>query len=103
MKDVLNSFELRMLRRADYLRERNIFGESHVYSYGTLPVFHIGQEIGWADSLLSLAFATRWNPKHLLYVSTRCFVAPSPSSAAESRLYEIFKPTDKRSIKQIHT
>ena len=73
MKDVLNSFELRMLRRADYLRERNIFGESHVYSYGTLPVFHIGQEIGWADSLLSLAFATRWNPKHLLYVSTRLF------------------------------
>ena len=56
MKDVLNSFELRMLRRADYLRERNIFGESHVYSYGTLPVFHIGREIGWADSLHSLAF-----------------------------------------------
>ena len=95
MKDVLNSFELRMLRRAGYLRERNIFGESHVYSYGTLPVFHIGQEIGWADSLLSLAFATRWNPKHLSYVRIRFFVIPPRSSAAESRLYEMSKATDK--------
>ena len=70
MKGVLDSIELRMLRRADYLRECNISGESHVCSYETLSVFHIGWEIGWEDSLFSLAFATRWNPKHPSYVST---------------------------------
>ena len=58
MKGVLDSIEWRMLRRTDYLRQRNILGESHAYSNGTLSVFHIGQENGWADSLLSLAFAT---------------------------------------------
>ena len=73
MKGVLDSVELRMLRRADYMRERNILGESHVYSYGTPSVLHIGWEIGRADSLLSLAFATRWNPKHPSYVSIRLF------------------------------
>ena len=73
MKGVLDTIELRMLRRADYLRERNILGESHVYSYGTLSVFHIGRENRWADSLLSLSFATPWNPKHPSYVSTRLF------------------------------
>ena len=73
MKSVLDSIELRMLRRADYMRERNILGESHVYSYRTPSVSHIGWEIGWADSLLSLAFATRWNPKHPSYVSTQLF------------------------------
>ena len=29
MKGVLDSIELRMRRRADYMRERNILGESH--------------------------------------------------------------------------
>ena len=60
MKGVLDSIELRMLRRADYMRECNILGESHIYSYRTLSVFHFG----WTDSLLSLAFTTWWNPKH---------------------------------------
>ena len=69
VKGALDSIELRMLRRADYLRECNILEESHIYSHGTPSVFHFGREIGWADSLLSLAFATRWNPKHLSYVS----------------------------------
>ena len=73
MKGVLDSIELRMLRRADYMRECNVFGESHVYGYGMSPVFHIAQEIGWADSLLSLIFATGWNPKHPSYVSTCLF------------------------------
>ena len=73
MKGVLDSIELWMLRRADYMRERNILGESHNCSYKTLPVFHFWQEIGWAGSLLSLAFAARWNPKDPSYVSTRLF------------------------------
>ena len=73
MKGVLDSIKLRMLRRADYMREHNILGESHVYSYGRLSVVHIGRENGWADTLLSLAFAARWNPKHPSYVSTRLF------------------------------
>ena len=54
-------------------RERNILGESYVYNYGTPSEFHIEEENGWADSLLSLAFATRFNPKHPSYVSTRLF------------------------------
>ena len=58
---------------ADYMRERNFLGESHVYSYGTTSVFHIGRENRWEDGLLSLAFATRWNPKHPSYLSTRLF------------------------------
>ena len=32
MKGVLDSIELRMLRRADYIRERNILGESHTFT-----------------------------------------------------------------------
>ena len=94
MQGVLDSIELRMLRRVDYLTDRKILGESHVQSYVTQSVLVLGW-VGWADSLLSLAFATRWNPKHLSYVSTWFFVTPSPSSAAECRLYEMFKPTDK--------
>ena len=55
------------------MRECNILGELHVYSYGTPSVFHIGREKGWSDSLLYLEFETRWNPKHPSYVSTRLF------------------------------
>ena len=32
MKGVLDSIELRMLRRADYMRECNILGESHTFT-----------------------------------------------------------------------
>ena len=49
MKGVLDSIELRMRRRADYMRERNILGESH---FTATEVFHIGRENGWADSSL---------------------------------------------------
>ena len=73
MKSVLDCIELQVLRKAGYLKYSNILGESHFNSYGTLSVFHIGQEIGWADSLYSVAFATRWNPKHPSYVSTLLF------------------------------
>ena len=90
MKGVLDSMELRMLRRADYMRERNILGESHVYSYGTPSVLHIGWEIGRADSLLSLAFATRWNPKHPSYVSTRLFCnSISQFSCGEQTIWDV--------------
>ena len=45
IEGVLDFIELRMLRTADYLRQRNILGESNVYSYGTPLVFHIGPNI----------------------------------------------------------
>ena len=51
-------------RKADCMIERNILGESHDYSYGTSSVFPVGRKIEWADSLLSIAFTTRWKPKH---------------------------------------
>ena len=51
---------------------------------------------GWAHSLLSLAFAARWNPKHPSYCKySVVFMIPFRSSAAESRLYEMFNATDK--------
>ena len=75
-----------MLRRANYERKRKLLRDSHAQSHKTQSVHKLGWETGWADSLLSLAFATRWNQKH-----------PSCSSAAESRLYEMFKATDKLS------
>ena len=42
MKGVLDSIELQMLRRVDYLREHNILGESHVQSYVTPSVLMLG-------------------------------------------------------------
>ena len=42
MKGVLNSIELRMLRRVDYMRGRNILGESHVQSYVTPAALMLG-------------------------------------------------------------
>ena len=64
LKDVLDSNELQMLRRADYMRECNILRESHVWNkVGT----------GYAESLLSLAFVAQWNPKHPTCISIRLF------------------------------
>ena len=90
MKGVSDSIELWMLMRADYMRESNIFGEPQVYSYGTPSVFHNGRENGWADSLLSLAFATRWNPKHPSYVGTRLFCnSISQFSCGEQTIWDV--------------
>ena len=68
------------------MRERKLPRDSHVYNHEMQSVHKLGWETGCAHSLLSLAFATQWNQKH-----------PSCSSAAESRLYEMFKATDKLS------
>ena len=96
MMGVFDSIELRMLRRADYVRERNLLRDSHVHSHETHSVHKLGWETGWAHSLLFLAFATRLNQKHPSYISIRLFFKIlSRSSAAESRLYEMFKATDK--------
>ena len=95
---VFDSIELRMLRRGNYMRERKLPRDSPVYNHEMQSVHKLGWETGWAHSLLSLAFATRWNQKHPSYVSIRLFFKiPSRSSAAESRLYEMFKATDKLS------
>ena len=74
MKGVLDSIELWVLRRADYMRVRNILGESHVHSYfwNAVSTFY-WVSYGWARSLLSLAFTARCNPKHPSYVSTGLF------------------------------
>ena len=96
MMGVFDSIELRMLRRADYVRERKLLRDSHVHSHETQSVHKLGWETGWAHSLLSLALATQWNQKHPLYVSIRLlFKISSRSSAVERRLYELFKATDK--------
>ena len=98
MMSVFDSIELQMLRRADYMRERKLLRDSHVHSHETQSVHKLVWETGWAHSLLSLAFASRLNQKHPSYVSIRLFFKiPSRSSAAESRLYEMFKATDKLS------
>ena len=46
MKGVLDSIELQMLRRADYMRECNILRESHVHSYKTQSARVNGWELG---------------------------------------------------------
>ena len=58
---------------------------------------------GWAHSLLSLAFTAQWNPKHPSYCKYMVvFIIPSCSSAVESRLYDMFKTTDKWNVYNIH-
>ena len=42
MKGVLDSIELRMLRRVDYMREGNILGQPHIQRYVTLSVLMFG-------------------------------------------------------------
>ena len=73
MKGVLDSIELRMLRRADYM-------PTHFPAqYEILTAFRSCKRVtlqgcyALSDSLLSLAFATRWNPKHSSYISTWLF------------------------------
>ena len=46
MNGVLDSIELQVLRRADYMRERNILGESHILSYEKQSVRVNGWELG---------------------------------------------------------
>ena len=46
MKGVLDSIELRLLRRADCMKEHNILRESHVHSYKMQSVQENGWEVG---------------------------------------------------------
>ena len=69
-----DSIKLRMLRRADYARERKFLKASHVHSYKMEAVHNLGWGIGWAHSLLSLKFVTGWYQKHLSYVSSKLFL-----------------------------
>ena len=46
MEGVLDSIEIRMLRRADYMKERNILRQSHIHSYETQSVRVNGWELG---------------------------------------------------------
>ena len=73
MKGVLDSMELRMIRRADYLPT------CFPVQYEILTAFRSCKRVtlqgcyALSHSLLSLAFATQWYPKHPSYVSTRLF------------------------------
>ena len=72
MKGVLDFIELRMLRRADYMRESIISLESHKFTATERRQYLIlGRKSGGQ------------------------IVIPSRSSVADSRLYEMFKATDK--------
>ena len=72
MKGVLDSIELRMLRTGDCLPTQahptQVLTALRSFERVTLQGCY-----GLSDSLLSLAFATQWNPKHPTYVSTRLF------------------------------
>ena len=71
---VFDSIELQILRRADYVREHKLLRDAHVHSHETQSVHKTGRETGWAHSLLSLAFVTRWNQKHPSYGSIQLFL-----------------------------
>ena len=73
MKGVLDSIELQMLRRADYLptwfpTQNEILTMFHSCKHVTL---HGCYTVSY--SLLSLAFTTQWNPKHPSYISIQLF------------------------------
>ena len=96
---VLDLIELGMLRRADFM---NIFGQLHIYSCGASAVFHTKREVGWVDTLLTSAFATQWNSKHLSYLSTWLFCNSIPQLCwREQIVFERFQATEKWRIKYI--
>ena len=64
---VFDSIKLRMLWRANYVRLTCSQPQNSQY------IHKLGWETGWAHSLLSLAFATRWNQKHPSYICI-CFL-----------------------------
>ena len=100
----MDSIVLEMLRRVGYVRESVISLERHMFKAEWNAASTLSwMGYGWAHSLLSLAFAARWNPKHPSYCKySVVFIIPSSSSAAESRLYEMFNATDKWNVNNIH-
>ena len=103
MKGVLDSTELRNVRRVNYMRESVISLERHMFKAEWNAVSNLSWVGYWrAPSLLSLAFAAPWNPKHPSYCRySVVFIILSHSSAAESRLFEMFKATDKWNVYNI--
>ena len=73
MKGVLDSIELRMLGRADYLPTRFPAHYEILTAFRSCKLVALQRCYALSYSLLSLAFTTRWNPKHPSYVSTRLF------------------------------
>ena len=73
MKGVLDSIELQMLRRADYLPTQFPAQNEILTAFRSCKHVALQGYFTVSDSLLFLAFATQWNPKHLSYVSTRLF------------------------------
>ena len=97
MNGVLDYMELRILKRVDNMRESVISLERHMFKAEWNTVSNLSWVgHGWTHSLLSLAFAARWNPKHSSYCKySVVFIMPSRSSAADSKLYKLFTATDK--------
>ena len=73
MKGVMDSIKLRMLRRADYLPTRFPTQNEILMAFHSCKCVTLQGCYAVSDSLLSLAFTTQWNPKHLSYVSTWLF------------------------------
>ena len=73
MKAVLDSIELRMLRRADYLPTRFPTQNEILTAFCSCKHVTLQGCYTLSYSLLTLAFATWWNPKHPSYVSTWLF------------------------------
>ena len=73
MKGVFNSIELRMLKRADYLPTQFPAQNEILTAFYSCKRVTLQGSYALSDILLSLTFATRWNPKHPSYVSTRLF------------------------------
>ena len=97
MIGVFDSIKLRMLWRADYVREPKLLRDSHVHSHKTVSIYiNLGGKQG-GHIVCSLSICNSMESKTTIIHMYLFFKIPSHSSAAESRLYEMFKATDKLS------
>ena len=53
---------MRMLRRADYVRDRKVLGGYMLKAMERCQYPAFWRPLGWAPSLLLLALAAQWNP-----------------------------------------
>ena len=70
---------IRLWKRRDVI-ECNVLRDSHVHSQKIQTLHKLGSRIGWAHSLLSLAFTTWWNQKHPSYISIQLLMKFHPAA-----------------------
>ena len=83
MTGVLDSIELRMLRRADYLPTQFPTQNEILTTFRSCRRVTLQGCSTVSGSLLSLAFTTQWNPKHSSYVRTLLFCKSLAKKAAD--------------------